>query len=182
MLIACLILITWQFFSALNGRLWPLLKQIFSYLISAPFITGHPYQFHKVSRFPVRQVHFWRRVTCSTIAVALITPSLLTRPYPFTLWPLSRCFLDVPVLRHLLMRQGWGFYHPPRIFLHPIYGFDILLFPIPQSLLKALQALRLISAHYFMCTVFWRILDGAFILAGGVKGANAPFGLGLGLL
>lgn len=106
-------------FSALNGRLWPLLKQIFSYLISAPFITGHPYQFHKVSRFPVRQVHFWRRVTCSTMAVALITPSLLTRPYSFTLWPVSRCFLDVPVLCHLLMRQGWGFFPSSKDFLAP---------------------------------------------------------------
>lgn len=185
MLSACLILITWPVFctkwhmSAYNLHLSR------SYLMSTPFVTGHPYHFPKVSRFPVRQVHFWRCVTCGAIAVALIVTLLLTRPYPFTLWPVSFCKPLSGCVSTLSLPYGTVclfVFQSCEDFVAPILGFDILLFSIIKSLLKALQALCLISALCFTCTVFWRVLGGAFILVGGVKGANAPFNVDLGLL
>lgn len=147
-------------------------------------VASHPYQFHEVSWLPVWQIHFWRHVTCSAISVALIVPSLLARPYPlpFDLCHFANRFLDMVVLCTLLWNKDFFFFSPLRVFLHRIYGFDIPLLHIIKSLLKVLQVLCFVSAHYFMGTVFWRVLDGAFILDGGVKGDTTPFGLGLGLL
>jgi len=133
--------------------------------MSTPFVTGHPYQFWKVGRFPVGQVHFGRCETCGTIAVALIVPSLLTRLHPFTLWSVSLWKLlsgHVSTLTPRYETGFWFFFSPLRIFLHPIYGVDTVLFPIIKSLLKALC----LTSHYVLCMVFWRILDSAFILVG----------------
>lgn len=135
--------------------LQPPLKQVFSYLMSTPFVTGHPYHFPKVSRFPMQQVHFWRCVTCGAIAVALIVTLLLMRLYPFTLWPVlfckpfSGCVSTLPphceaVVGGFCVVFFFFFFWSCRDFVAPTLEFDILLFSIIKSLLKALQALWLI--------------------------------------